>query len=483
MDFFPPGPRPLFWGSLVLRLVLDPLRTMEFIARSYGDIAYFKLGHERLFLLNHPDYIKDVLVSHSQNFIEGRAMQAGRRVIGDGLLTTDGVVHDRQRRLVLPAFNHQHLVSYSKVMVKHCDELTRSYNWRDGMELDICKEMKRLTLEIVGETLFDFNLRSNASEIGDALTTVIKYLVVCALLQEFTQRNPFARKILQRLSRTLPELLEGTPLPASRRFFNASETLNKTIDYVIEREREVSLHRCHQGGNDNDKGESLLSFLLHQVRDVEGLTRADMEVRDIAMTMLLAGHETTANVLAWTWYLLATHQNVEARLHAELDSVLGNRPPAFTDLSSLRYTKSVLREVMRLYPPVWVLGRRVVEEHKLGNYVLPAGSSVLISQYVTHRDPRYFKDPEKFCPERWSEEHMQGINGSRFTYFPFSAGPRSCIGESFAWLESTLLLATIAKGWEMRLVKEHPVVPEPLITLRPKHGVLVKLKRRASTSP
>jgi len=483
MDSLPPGPRPRFWASLALRLILDPLRTMEFIARSYGDIAYFKLGHERVFLLNHPDYIKDVLVSHGQNFIEGRAMQAGRRVIGDVLLTTDGGVHDRQRRLVLPAFNHQHLASYSKAMVKHCDELQRSHDWKDGMELDIYREMKRLTLEIVGETLFDFDLGSHASEIGDALTTVIKYLVVCALLQEFAQRNRFTRKILHGLSKTLPELIEGMPLPASWRFFNASETLNKTVDYMIEREREVSLHRCHHDGSDNGKDESLLSYLLHQVRDAEGRTGNDREVRDIAMTTLLAGHETTADTLAWTWYLLATHQNVEARLHAELDSVLGNRHPAFTDLSSLRYTKSVVSEVMRLYPPVWVLGRRVVEEHKLGNYVLPAGSSVLISQYVTHRDPRYFKDPEKFYPERWYEEHMQGINGSRFTYFPFSVGPRSCIGESFAWLETTLLLATIARMWEMRLVKGHPVVPEPLITLRPKHAVLVRLKRRASVSP
>jgi cytochrome P450 len=441
----PPGPKPRFPGWNLIAIRRDPLEFFSRIAREFGDIAFFQLGPEKVFLLNHPDSIKDVLVTHSRNFHKGRGLQLAKRLIGEGLLTSEGDFHLRQRRLMQPAFHHQRIAAYGSVMVDYARR-TRE-RWMDGASLDVHKEMMRLTLAVVGKTLFDADVESEADEIGEALATVLKLFETITL--------PFA------------DLLEKLPLPGRGRFQKAKDRLDATI-YRMIRERRANGIR--------DRGDLLSMLLLAQDTEGDGSGMTDTQLRDEAMTIFLAGHETTANALTWTWYLLSQHPDVEARLDAELDTVLGGRIPTVDDWPKLRYTEMLLAESMRLYPPAYILGRRVLGDYPLGRYTIPAGSLVLMSQYVMHRDPRYFPDPERFDPERWTREAQAAR--PKFSYFPFGGGPRLCIGESFAWMEGVLLLATLAQQWRLRLVPGHPVKLRPLITLRPKHGMRMTLHRR-----
>jgi cytochrome P450 len=307
--------------------------------------------------------------------------------------------------------------------------------------------MTRLTLAIVGRTLFDADVETEADEIGAALTAAMQL---------------FGRSI------ALPyfEILDRLPLPSNRRFDRAKARIDATIARLIAERR-----RSPGGGKD------LLSLLV-EASDSEGdgSRMSDSQVRDEAITIFLAGHETTANALAWTWYLLSQNPEAEARLHAELDSVLGGRAPAVEDLPRLRYAESVLAESMRLYPPAWILGRRALTPCSIGGFDIPTGSIVVACQWVTHRDARYFPDPERFDPERWRPEIRDGR--PKFSYFPFGGGPRVCIGEGFAWMEGVLVLATIARRWRPRLAAGQRIVPAPSITLRPRHGIRMVLEPR-----
>jgi cytochrome P450 len=319
--------------------------------------------------------------------------------------------------------------------------------WHDGETLDITHEMMRLTLSVVAKTLFDAEVESEADEIGDALTQVLE--------------------LFQMLLLPYSEYLERLPLPANRRFLRARAKLDGVI-YRIINERRAS------GG---DRGDLLSMLLLAQ--DEEGDTggMSDEQLRDEALTIFLAGHETTANALSWTWYLLSQNPEAEAKLHAELDAVLPDgRLPTIEDLPGLRYTEMVLAESMRLYPPAWVIGRLAIRNYEVGDYIAEPGTLILMSQYVMHRDPRFFPEPLRFNPERWTSEAKE--TRPQYAYFPFGGGARRCIGEGFAWMEGTLLIATIARRWRMRLVPDHPVVEHPRITLRPKHGIRMTLEER-----
>jgi cytochrome P450 len=267
---------------------------------------------------------------------------------------------------------------------------------------------------------------------------------------------------------TIPffELLQKLPLPQLRRFDAARARLDAIIYRLIEQRRLAG----------EDRGDLLSMLLLAQDTEVDGGGMTDEQLRDELMTIFLAGHETTANALTWTWYLLSQNPEAEARLHEEIDRVLAGRVPGFDDVAKLKYTEMVLAESMRLYPPAWALGRLAMEDFEIGGYVVPRKSLVLMSQYVMHRDPRYFAEPFKFKPERWTPEARE--SRPQFSYFPFGGGPRRCIGEGFAWMEGILLIATIARQWQMRLVPNHPVVLKPVITLRPKHGMRMSLIRR-----
>ncbi len=442
----PPGPKGLVPGLQFLPFRRDPLAFLTNLARDYGDIAQFRMGPQRTFFLNHPDLIKDVLVTRFDAFHKGRALQRAKRLLGEGLLTSEGAHHRRQRRLAQPAFHRQRINGYAGVMVDYAARA--SSLWSDKATVNIADEMMRLTLAIVGKTLFDTDVERDAEDVGEALTEMMELFNLLLL--------PFA------------ELLEKLPLPATRRFQRARARLDAVIYRIIDERR-------HSG---TDCGDLLSMLLLAEDEEGDRAGMSNEQVRDEAMTIFLAGHETTANALAWTWYLLAKHPEVEARLHHELDAVLeGERLPALDDLPRLRYTEMVIAESMRLYPPAWALGRLALDDFDIAGYTLPAGSLVLVSQYVIQHDARFFPDPHRFDPERFTPEAKE--SRPPFAYFPFGGGPRRCIGEGFAWMEGVLLLATLARRWRMRLVPNQTIKPHPRITLRPgRRGMLMTLERR-----
>jgi cytochrome P450 len=414
------------------------------LTERYGDLVYFEFGPQPMFLVNNPDYIRDVLVTHNRKFMKSEGLQRAKRLLGEGLLTSEGEFHLRQRRLAQPAFHRQRIAGYAATMVEYaaraCDR------WRAGETRDIAREMMRLTLAIAGKTLFDANVEGEADEIGKALTTTFELFNTLTL--------PFR------------QLLERLPLPASKRFLKARERLDATI-YRIINERRAS---------GEDRGDLLSMLIAARDEEGDGSGMTDEQLRDEAMTIFLAGHETTANALTWTWYLLSQHPEIEARFHAEVDDVLKGALPTAEDFPRLRYTEMVFAEAMRLYPPAWVIGRRALEDYQIDGYKIPASSILLMSPYVTHHDARFFPDPFRFDPERWTPEARE--SRQKFSYFPFGGGPRLCIGESFAWMEGALVLATIAQRFRMRLAPGHPVEMQPLVTLRPKHGMRMILESR-----
>jgi cytochrome P450 len=445
---YPPGPRRIFPLSGLFAYRKGPLPFFQNLAQQYGDIAYFRLGPQEAFFINHPDLIKDVLVTNHQSFHKGLALQRAKRLLGEGLLTSEGEFHRRQRRLAQPAFHRARVASYAAVMTDYASQ-TRA-GWRDGDTVDMSEEMMRLTLGIVGKTLFDADVVSDAQDVGEAMTVVMDLFNIITI--------PFF------------ELLQKLPLPQLRRFDNAKARLDAIIYRLIEERRRSG----------EDRGDLLSMLLLAQDTEGDGGQMTDEQLRDEVMTIFLAGHETTANALTWTWYLLSQNPGAEARLHEEIDEVLGVRLPTFADLTQLKYTEMVLAESMRLYPPAWALGRLALTDCEIGGYLVPRKSLVLMSQFVMHRDPRYFPEPLRFDPQRWTAEARE--LRAQFSYFPFGGGPRRCIGESFAWMEGVLLIAALAQQWQMRLVPNHPVVLKPVITLRPKHGMRMTVTRRPAGS-
>ncbi|HUQ83213.1 MAG TPA: cytochrome P450, partial [Gemmatimonadaceae bacterium] len=408
----PPGPRRRVPALNALTMGRDPLAFLAGLRDEYGDIARVPLGAETLYLFSHPDLVRDVLVTNHRNFHKGRGLERAKMLLGDGLLTSEGDFHLRQRRLAQPAFHRQRIAAYGATMAKHA--VARRDRWRDGLTIDAHEEMMALTLAIVGKTLFDADVEHEAEEIGAALATTFESF-------NFGFFLPFGA------------LLEKLPLPATLRFRKARARLDATIYRIIEERRRSGA----------DRGDLLSMLLLAQDTEGDGTGMTDLQLRDEAMTIFLAGHETTANALTWTWYLLSQHPHVEARLHAEIDAALGGRAPTADDLPALPYTRMVLAESMRLYPPAWIVGRRAMRPFEASGYTIPARSIVLACQYVMHRDPRWFPDPERFDPQRFAPERQ--AERPKFAYFPFGGGPRVCIGEQFAWMEGIILLATIAQ--------------------------------------
>ena len=423
----------------------DPIAFLLRLRDRYGDIARVPLGSETLYLFSHPDLVRDVLVTNHRNFHKGRGLERAKMLLGDGLLTSEGDFHLRQRRLSQPAFHRQRIAGYGTVMSEYAAK--RRDRWRAGAVIDVHTEMMALTLAIVGKTLFDADVEHEAGEIGEALTTTFEAFSFGFFL-------PFGQR------------LERLPLPATLRFRKARARLDATIYRLIDERRRTP----------SDRGDLLSMLLLAQDTEGDGGAMTNLQLRDEAMTIFLAGHETTANALTWTWYLLSQHPEVERRLHTEIDSALGGRLPTADDLAALPYTRMVLAESMRLYPPAWILGRRALAPFEAGGYAIPARSIVLASQYTIHRDARWFPDPERFDPERFAPEHHAAR--PKLAYFPFGAGPRVCIGEQFAWMEGVLALATIAQRWRLRLVPGHPVALQPIITLRPKFGMRMTVEPR-----
>jgi cytochrome P450 len=436
---FPPlrGPKgaPLVGSLLAMRR--DPLGFFVKAARDYGDVVYCKIARGEVFLLVHPDHIKEVLVTRQHDFMKGRGIQWAKNFLGEGLLTSEGGFHTRQRRLSQPAFHRQRLQAYGKVMTDY--GVRARERWKDGQVVDVAREMMALTMAVVAKTLFDADVEGEAEEIGTSLTAILS--------------------LFHRFNHPLANLVNRLPLPSNIRFARARARLDAIIYRIIAERRKSG----------RDHGDLMSMLLLARDEDGDGGRMTDRQLRDEVMTLFLAGHETTANALTWTLYLLSQNPEAEALFHAELDAVLGGRTPTAEDIPALRVTDGVFAESMRLYPPAWGLGRKALRDVVLDGVTLPAGAYVVMSPYVTQRDPRFFPDPLRFDPGRWTPEARAAR--PKFAYFPFGGGARGCIGEPFAWMEGVLLLATLAERFRFRLVAGQRVVPYALITLRPRHGM------------
>jgi cytochrome P450 len=440
----PPGPTSLIPGRILRAMQRDPITFLTNTARTFGDVAFFRLGPQPAYLVSHPELIREVLVTQHRSFHKGRALQRAKLFLGEGLLTSEEDFHRRQRRLAQPAFHRDRIRRYGEVMVEYA--LRTRDEWRDGAVVDMSREMNRLTLAIVGKTLFDADVGAQADDVGSALTDLME--LFGALF------NPLA------------PVMRHLPLPSTLRFNRARTRLDKVIYGIIEERRRSG----------EDRGDLLSMLLLAQDEEGDGGGMSDLQVRDEAMTIFLAGHETTSNALMWTWYLLAQHPDVFEQLTRELDEVLGDRPPSPADYPRLPFTEMVFAESMRLYPPAWLVGRLAIEDVSLGGFTIPKGAVAIVSQMVTHRDERFWPEPLRFDPLRFTADAK--ASRPKFAYFPFGGGPRVCIGEGFAWMEGVLLLATLAQRFRVELV-DHDVVMQPVITLRAKGGIRMRLRARA----
>lgn len=422
----------------------DPISFFQHLADTYGPIAHYRLGPENIVFINDPDLIREVLITQHTNFVKERTQDRMKILVGEGLITSSGEYHLRQRRLAQPAFHRARIDAYAQTMVERAIRVRNA--WHAGETRDVATEMMHLALSIVGKTLFDSDVESEVEEIAAEVNAVMR-------LYNFLVALP-------RLERFL-----ALPIPGLLRFRRARARLDATVFRMIEEHR----------ASDRDRGD-LLSMLLAARYD-DGSAMSDQQLRDEVMTIFLAGYETTANALTWTWYLLSRNPDAEQRMHQEIDAVLGGRSATIGDIPQLKYTRMVAAESMRLYPPAWAMGRRALRDFSFGDYYLPARTSIFMSQYIMHRNPKYFPEPLRFDPERFSSEAES--SRPRFAYFPFGGGARQCIGESFAWMELALVLATIAQKWKLRVVPGHPVTPQPLITLRPRYGMKMTIETRA----
>jgi cytochrome P450 len=450
----PPGPRGLIQVHSAHWLQRDPLGFLQTLARDYGDVVRFRFYLYPIYLINHPDAIKRVLQDNHCNYnkdvIDYRLL---RRLGGNGLIVNDGASWLRQRRLMQPAFHRQRIEAVGTLMTTATLAMLEGWEQpaRDGTVLDVAEEMMHLTLRIVAQALFSTDVTAEVEPFGEAFG-----LLSAAFLQVFYA--PW-------------RLLPGLPSSPWRRLLAARHTLtNVGMQVIAERRRQ--LDDRGDAGNAGD----LLSLLL-RARDAEtGQGMDDRQLTAEVLMLLLAGHETTALALTWTWYLLDAHPEVERRLHEELATVLGRRVPTVDDLSRLPYLRKVLEETLRLYPPAWSFLRNAVAADTLGDYRIPKGAMVMISPYTMHRHPEFWEQPERFDPERFTPE--RSASRPRFAYLPFGGGPRQCLGITFALTEAQLVLATLAQSFRLRVVPGQLVEPEPLITLRLRHGLRMRLERR-----
>ena len=456
----PPGlkyPLHFYLGKPWVKLG-EPIRLFEHLHKVYGPISHYKFLGTPIVFVNDPAYVREVLINQAGSFIKERTLQRMKILLGEGLITSDDPIHMRQRRVAAPAFHRQRIAAYGDQIATIAD--AECERWQPGATIDINNAMMELSLRIIARTLFDAEVTPDILSINVETNTIMglyNFLVAFPMLERFLH----------------------LPIPGVVKFRRSRARLDAIVNRMItERRREM------QADPTRDRGD-LLSMLIasryenddHSV-GADGMN--DTQVRDEALTIFLAGYETVANALAWTWYLLSQNPEPEARLHAELDQVLGSgadrRLPTLADLPNLRYTEQVFAESMRLYPPAWAMGRMSTKPVTLGPYLLPPGAHIFFSQYVMHRSPEFFPNPLRFDPDRHTPENKAGRD--KFVYFPFGGGARQCIGESFAWMEGVLAIATIASRWRMRYLDLHPPVPQARITLRPRDPMRMELSLR-----
>ncbi|HEV8360374.1 MAG TPA: cytochrome P450 [Candidatus Thermoplasmatota archaeon] len=434
MPRYPPGPRaPLLQLGRIYR---DPLTSFQGYIREHGNIVHLPFGGLHVFLVNEPEAIQEVLVKQHRSFHKGRALQEARRLLGNGLLTANGDEHLGHRRALLPVFRHERIQGYAAIMAQQSARARDRL--RAGEEFDMHDAMMRLTLGIIGQALFDIDLEAEPDFLRALSVSVDNF---------------------NRLTAPFAPVVDRLPLPETRRLHAAKRAMDERIFAMIDERR----------GRVPGERQDLLSWLLEAEDAERGERMSAQQVRDEAVTVLLAGHETTANGLTWTWYLLSQHPEVAAQLRAEVAAVLGDRAPTAEDVPKLKLARQVFAEGMRLYPPAWIIGRKAIEPVRIAGYDLPKGSLVLMSQFMMHRDARFWPEPDSFDPDRWTPEATAAR--PKFCYFPFGGGPRSCIGEPLAWMEAVVVLATFAQRWRFALARGFEPELEPKLTLRPKHGM------------
>ena len=436
----PPGP-DLSRLAALRAFRTDPLGLLEGLA-TYGDVVRVDVPGSAAYLLNHPDLVHEVLVVEHRAFHKGPTIRAAKMLLGESLLTSEEETHRRQRRLIQPMFHHERIASYAASMVRFAERAAD--RWDGHQELDLQAEMSALTLVVVGDTLFgaDIDERQSAT-VRRALTDTLG--------------------MFDRVYSPLFRLLVRLPSPTMRRYRRVESDLNRVIAEMIAERRAAGA-----------TGDDLLSLLLRASEDGQGMS--DGQVRDEALTLFLAGHETTAIALTWTWWLLSQNPDAEARLHEELDRTLGERPPRIEDLASLPYTQAVVSESIRLRPPAWAIGRTAVADLSAGGFPIAAGSIVVVSPWLLHHDARWWPEPEVFRPERWLADDPER---PRYAFIPFGGGPRVCIGEPFARMEAAMLLASIARRWRFTSTSGHPPEIQAMITLRPRGGMPMVAIRRS----
>ncbi len=411
-------------------------------AREYGDAVTIRAGSQTIFLVSDPESVRDVLTKDHRNFTKGRALGLAKRTLGEGLLTSDGEPYLRYRRLAQPAFHGKSSPELSAPVQVFLERLHA--RWEDGADLDIRKEMTELCLNISAKIFLGVDLSSQAEDLGNVFHSVLSILNYLNLLPDFVQH---------------------LPIPINVRLKKLCDELDAAANQIVELRR-----------TSRSTSEDLLSALLSHQGDTSDPALTEKQIREQVITLLFAGFEAPCHALSWTWYLISRHPKVEERLHHELDDVLGGRKPTAEDLPSLPLTRGVISEALRLYPPVWVIARRIVAPYQLKQFTLPAGAELFMSPYVVHRDPRNFPDPLTFDPDRWApavEQHRP-----KFSFIPFGGGSRGCMGERFAWLELMLSLASIAQRWELRLKDQREIMPNPAFTFGPRSRIQVMLRRR-----
>ncbi|HLY26698.1 MAG TPA: cytochrome P450 [Aggregatilineales bacterium] len=439
----PPGPKAEGIAGHARYMTENQLGFQLDAMKTYGDVVRLRFYNRVAYQISNPDDVHKVLVEENDKFSKSPIYKILlSRFLGNGLLTSNGKFWRRQRRLVQPAFHHKRIQAYATTMTNYSADMANT--WKDGEVRDLNQDMMRLTLNIVAKTLFDVEVTEHASAVGDALTV---------LLVETTNAT-----------QGMIFVPAWVPTAANRRSKRAVAQLDSVVNHIIDERR----------ASGEDKGDLLSMLLLTQDENGESMT--NRQIRDEAVTIFLAGHETTANAMTWTWYLLSQHPEVEAKLHEEWTRVLGNRAPELQDLRQLEYTEMVIKESMRLYPPIPFIQRQALEDTTLGGYDVPKGTLVNIGPYLLHHDARWFPDPERFNPERWTKEFEKQLPKS--AYIPFANGPRVCIGNSFAMMEAQIILATLGQRYQLRPVSAEAPIPEPHLTLRPKDGIRMRLEAR-----
>lgn len=442
-----PGPHGLPWFGSLFPALRDPISLFLQGRERYGDVVHFRFGPYDYYTVNDPDVVKHVLVDNAKAYTKSRNYLGLKVVLGDGLLTSEGDKWRKQRKLSQPAFHRDRLEGFARTMAQSTRDMLGRWT-REGSTavFDIHHEMMRLTFRIVGLTLFSSDVDGDAKEVGAAMEVAMHWA------------NDYAESLVR-----VPPFV---PTPANLRFKRAMKTIDDVVYRLIRERRQAA-----------DKGDDLLGMLMEATDD--GTAMNDQQLRDEVITMVLAGHETTANLLSWTFRLLSQHPDIERRVREEAVRVLGDREPGLEDVKPLDYTRRVLDEALRLYPPAWMFERQAVEDDVLGGYPIAKGSIVGFCPYVLHRHPGHWENPEGFDPDRFLPERSQ--KRPRYAYLPFGGGPRTCIGNHFAMMEAQIILAMVLREHRIELDPSHPVVLDPVITLRPRHGIHVR--RRPASLP